>query len=185
MQQVRKIYQVENLLSPTVDINSRIRKIEVWTEKTKSPVKFEWSEGLLIRKTTRAINDKKKRGAVSLEFHLRLVKACNELYKINLVHGDILQKNIYWNEEQLTLTDWEPCLQQRVNFQNVLMYTPPFIDPRDKIDNKLTHRTDLMCCYFLINRCSLSFFYTSDWIGLSSAALKTESPFDICVASTN
>lgn len=76
----------------------------------------------------------------------------NNIHELGLVHGDLNKKNILKDSQNnLIITDFEPGLELIINTQLVLMVSNNNIDEYDKINKKITEKTDHYCLNKLIS----------------------------------
>ncbi len=171
---IKKEYLIEELVFDC-DIMNRLDKIQNITKKNNF---FEVNNNKITRFSKKIFA--KTITSLPTKFQLyELAKFLDICFSEHLVHGDIHRKNIILHEGKLHLIDWEPSLRQILLNKNVLMYTAPWIDPKDKNNKELTVRTDLMCFHKLISKNKIDYYFYQDkkWDNLLNFCLSGKIPF--------
>lgn len=175
-----KKYQYEDLIINKKDLLNRISRIEFFSFNNGLPVSFIHGD-CLIRQTKRLSRTLIEYGNILDTHKYQLINLCNQYYNLGLIHGDLNRKNVFLSDNRIIISDWEPSLKQVVNNKVTLMGTHPYFDINDKKNNKLSINTDIMCVYYMLNKPSLSYFQSDEWMVKLNLANVSKRPFDFCV----
>lgn len=133
---------------------SRCQLIEKYTQENKHALHtwFTFENTKITRYTKQNKTLKHVSNQYLLDNAQLLRDIVNNIHELGLVHGDLNKKNILKDSQNnLIITDFEPGLELIINTQLVLMVSNNNIDEYDKINKKITEKTDHYCLNKLIS----------------------------------
>jgi len=143
-----KRYLKEHLYSSRDELVERSSKITAF----EKDVWFQETDRGWIRKSSVKSNERRVRRYQYKDSNLDLLSdKLDDMFGNGLVHGDIHPKNIVSYEGELRLIDFEIDLIQYVYGRWGLMVTQPYVALSDKVDFKVTSKTDFVCFAGLFN----------------------------------
>ncbi len=172
-----KTYKIDDLLDDWQTRTSLIEKYIPW-------VRFKESKGILYRETDYRPGVHKKNGECSRAQLSSLAHKLDDLFTRGIVHGDINQKNVLFNNDEAIVIDWEPSLRQIKNGLNRLISTHPWIDIEDIESKRLTVRTDLVGFTALSVNPNPQYFKSKEWKLLRNSLLQSPRPFSRVLEET-
>lgn len=163
---VEKSWQWEHLLDYASQLEKRIESISRLSNLiTSIPVTFfrrvvthrhtdhGAEQNLLVQSQTR-IRPFYRFGAIFNSATLgKLAEDLDRISATGLVHGDICPGNLCSDADRYYLIDWEPSFWQIKKEKPVLMFTDPYIAPREKgVTHHLTQFSDRVAFYLSLQK---------------------------------
>lgn len=127
----------------------RIALIERFTCKLSYPTHF-YNEGEYLVRRMKAVRSPARKMDPTDQAQLKqLFILIERMHRAGIVHGDLHLKNLFLEDHNVVITDFEPSLLQFKGNRPSLMATSPFIHPNDASNRRLSQLTDMMCLIHL------------------------------------